>query len=92
MVAGDALDFFLRAEEHRHALVQRLRLDLEDTLGTGGGGTGLLDIIDIGLASYIRRSLPALSGSRASRGYMKMPPRVRMWRTSATIEAIQRML
>ncbi|MCY1304087.1 hypothetical protein D9M70_538300 [compost metagenome] len=47
---------------------------------------------DIGLASYIRRSLPGFSGSRASQGYMKMPPRVRMRCTSATIEAIQRML
>ncbi len=46
----------------------------------------------MGLASYIRRSLPALPGSRASQGYMKMPPRVRMRCTSATIEAIQRML
>ncbi|MNY31908.1 hypothetical protein D3C86_1660910 [compost metagenome] len=49
-------------------------------------------IIDIGLASYIRRSLPGIDGSRPSRGYMNTPPRVRMRCTSATIEAIQRML
>ncbi|MCY1451741.1 hypothetical protein D9M71_686210 [compost metagenome] len=47
---------------------------------------------DIGLASYIRRSLPAFPGSRLSHGYMNTPPRVRMRCTSATIEAIQRML
>ncbi|MDT4881059.1 hypothetical protein FQZ97_1168780 [compost metagenome] len=47
---------------------------------------------DIGLASYIKRSLPGFSGSRLSRGYMNRPPRVRIRCTSATMEAIQRML
>jgi hypothetical protein len=47
---------------------------------------------DIGLASYIRRSLPGLFGSRLSHGYMKTPPRVRMRCTSATMLATQRML
>src|SRR5690606_5151862 len=37
VVAGDALDFFLRAEEHRHPLVQGLGLDVEDALAAVGG-------------------------------------------------------
>ena len=93
VIAGDALDFFLRAEEHRHALVQESgwisRMRWEPVVAAPPACSM---IIDIGLASYIRRNLPALSGSRASRGYMKMPPRVRIRCTSATIEAIQRML
>src|SRR3989442_4580882 len=40
----------------------------------------------IGLASYIRRSLPGLPGSRLSQGYMKTPPRVRMRCTSRSEE------
>jgi hypothetical protein len=65
VVRGDALDLFLRAEEHRHALVQasglmsRMRwwpsVDAPPACST---------MNDIGLASYIRRSLPGLLGSR----------------------------
>src|SRR5690606_20385706 len=44
VVTGDALDLFARAEEHRYALVQRGRLDIEDALPAIGSGTaGLLD-------------------------------------------------
>jgi hypothetical protein len=52
-------------------------LQVEDALAAvGGRAAGLLDDHDMGLASYMRRSLPSLF--LASRGYMKMPPRVRM--------------
>ena len=45
---------------------------------------------DIGFASYIRRRRPSVCFE--SRGYMKMPPRESTRKTSATIEATQRML
>jgi hypothetical protein len=32
MVSGDPLDFLLGAEEYRHTLVQRRRLDIENAL------------------------------------------------------------
>ena len=44
----------------------------------------------IGSASYMSLRRPSLY--LTSRGYMKMPPRVSIRYTSATIEAIQRML
>src|SRR5512144_2351905 len=44
VVGGDALDFVLRAEHHRDALVQLLRLDVEDSgLAVRGLAARLLD-------------------------------------------------
>ena len=40
----------------------------------------------------VKRSRPGLAGSRLSRGYMKTPPRIRMRCTSATSDAIHRIL
>src|SRR3990167_10293608 len=37
VVTDDALDFILRAEDYRHALVQTGRLDIHDALVAGGG-------------------------------------------------------
>ena len=46
----------------------------------------------IGLASYSRRKRLGLEGSLPSRGYRNTPPRIRIRCTSATMDAIQRML
>jgi hypothetical protein len=73
--------------------MQAFRLDVENALLAIGRGAAACSTRNaIGFASYIRRSLPGLSGVRLSAGYMKMPPRFRIRCTSATIDAIQRML
>jgi len=42
--AGHGIDFGLRAEDHRYALVQTFGGEIEDALATSGGGAaGLLD-------------------------------------------------
>src|SRR5690606_9112 len=44
VVAGGGLDLGLRAEEHRHALVQLARHDVHDAFApVGGGAAGLFD-------------------------------------------------
>ena len=87
MVAGHPLDLVLRAQEHRHALVQLGRLRCRGCAACRWWRRRrpARPASAIGLASYIRRSLPAFSGSRLSQGYMKTPPRVRMRCTSATM-------
>src|ERR1700761_4735819 len=66
MVAGHAIHFVLRAEEHRHALVQAFGHDVEDTfLAVGRGAARLCDderhrirlVHQAQLARLVRRAL-----------------------------------
>src|ERR1017187_6203449 len=93
VIADDASDFILRAEDHRHALMQVGRLDVHDaSYPLEDMPPACSTMKDIGLASYSKRSLPPLIGSFVSLGYRNTPPRVRMRCTSATIDATQRIL
>src|SRR5438309_38180 len=84
VVALDALHLVARAEDQRHALMKRERIHLHEALAAGRRATpGLLHQQADGIGRL---------ASRVSFGYMNTPPRIRMRCTSATSEAIQRML
>ena len=62
MIAGDALDFLLRAENDRDALVQVGRLQVENALAAGGGkAPGLLSDAE-SVAAAIREAIDVKPG------------------------------
>ena len=93
MVGRHTIDLVFRTQNHRHALMQLTGLQLHDALAAvRGGTTSLFHQEAMGLASYIRRSLPGLLGLALVPGVHEDATTGRDACTSATMEAIQRML